>query len=150
MSYGMAGRNFHGDPFLGGILKTVIGGGISLGKKIFGKKKLPFPALPRGFPQFPGIPSQPGIGTPFRPGLPHLPPGHPDTAMVPKGTTGFGPAKRKRINPANPKALRRTIRRQDGFVKLARRALKGSGYTIVSRGSRRPKRDLGAGHTHVR
>lgn len=48
------------------------------------------------------------------------------------------PMKRKRMNPANPKALRRAIRRQSGFVKLARRALKGSGYQIVSRGSRKP------------
>jgi hypothetical protein len=49
--------------------------------------------------------------------------------------------RRRRINPANPKALRRAIRRQAGFVKLAKRALKGTGYTIVSRGSRRtPKR----------
>jgi len=48
------------------------------------------------------------------------------------------PTKRRRMNPANPKALRRAIRRQSGFVKLARRALKGSGYQIVSRGSRKP------------
>ena len=48
------------------------------------------------------------------------------------------PMKRRRMNVANPKALRRSIRRQAGFVKLARRALKGSGYQIVSRGSRRP------------
>lgn len=48
------------------------------------------------------------------------------------------PMKRRRMNPANPKALRRAIRRQSGFVKLARRALKGSGYQIVSRGSRKP------------
>lgn len=46
--------------------------------------------------------------------------------------------KRRRMNVANPKALRRALRRQQGFVKLARRALKGSGYTIVARGSRRP------------
>lgn len=49
--------------------------------------------------------------------------------------------KRRRMNVANPKALRRSIRRQAGFVKLARRALQGSGYKIVSRGaSSRPKR----------
>jgi hypothetical protein len=47
--------------------------------------------------------------------------------------------KRRRMNVTNPKALRRAIRRQTGFVKLARRALKGTGYTIVSRGSRRPR-----------
>jgi len=49
-----------------------------------------------------------------------------------------GQRKRKRMNVANPKALRRAIRRQSGFVKLARRALKGSGYRIVTAGSRKP------------
>lgn len=48
------------------------------------------------------------------------------------------PQKRRRMNVANPKALRRAIRRTSGFVKLARRALKGSGYRVVSAGSRRP------------
>lgn len=41
------------------------------------------------------------------------------------------------MNPANPRALRRAIRRQTGFVKLARRALRGSGYVIASRGRSR-------------
>lgn len=49
-----------------------------------------------------------------------------------------GQRKRKRMNVANPKALRRAIRRQSGFVKLARRALKGSGYRIVTASSRKP------------
>jgi len=44
--------------------------------------------------------------------------------------------KRRRMNVANPKALRRAIRREQGFVKLARRALKGTGYAIVSKASR--------------
>jgi len=73
--------------------------------------------------------------------------------FIPGGATGFqdtfGPPKRKRMNPANPKALRRAIRRQSGFVKLARRALKGSGFKIVSGGSR-PRRDIAPGHGHVR
>lgn len=47
--------------------------------------------------------------------------------------------KRRRMNVANASALRRALRRQQGFVKLARRALKGSGYTIVTRGSRTPR-----------
>jgi len=63
--------------------------------------------------------------------------------------------KRKRMNVANPKALRRAIRRQAGFVKLAKRALKGSGYTVVSKGSRRPRRavqitESGPGSVNVR
>jgi hypothetical protein len=54
----------------------------------------------------------------------------------------------RRMNVGNAKALRRAIRRQTGFVKLARRALQGTGYSIVSKGSRRPKtvvREHGAG-----
>jgi len=57
---------------------------------------------------------------------------------VPGGATGFYP-KRRRMNPGNAKALRRAIRRTDAFVKLARRSLKGTGYTISRRTSaRRP------------
>lgn len=59
-------------------------------------------------------------------------------AGMPLGTPGEMMPKRKRMNVANPKALRRAIRRQSGFVKLARKALKGSGYRIVSGSSRRP------------
>jgi hypothetical protein len=52
--------------------------------------------------------------------------------FLPGGQSGF--YKRRRMNPANPKALRRAIRRTDGFVKLARRTLKGTGFTIARRG----------------
>lgn len=63
-------------------------------------------------------------------------------------------AKRRRMNVANPKALRRAIRRESGFVKLARRALKGTGYRITSRSAgRRPSisvRETGPGSVSVR
>lgn len=51
----------------------------------------------------------------------------------------YGFKKRRRMNVANPKALRRAIRRESGFVKLARRALKGTGYSVVSRASQRKR-----------
>lgn len=61
--------------------------------------------------------------------------------------------RRRRMNYANGKALTRAIRRQDGFVKLARKALKGSGYKIVSKGSGSRKRvsirESGPGSVHV-
>lgn len=65
--------------------------------------------------------------------------------MVPGGATGLEVVgelrpKRRRMNVTNPKALRRAIRRTDGFVKLARRALKGTGYTVKRRGAAAPKR----------
>lgn len=141
MPYGMASRDFQGDPFLGGVLKGIAG--------IAGR------ALKRAIPGVGVISELPGLfrgkkppTIPFRPGLPRLPATDPRVQLLTPAEPKNG--KRRRINPANPKALRRAIRRQDGFVKLARRALKGSGYTIVSRGSRRPKRDLPAGHMHVR
>lgn len=48
------------------------------------------------------------------------------------------------MNPANPKALRRAIRREAAFVALAKRTLKGSGYTFkrtgVAKASKRRKK----------
>jgi len=40
--------------------------------------------------------------------------------------------RRRRTNFANPKALRRAISRQNGFVRLAKGALKNSGFKVVS------------------
>ena len=56
-------------------------------------------------------------------------------AMVPSGyhfaKDGSGRLVRnRRMNVTNPRALRRSIRRLDGFVKLAKRALKGTGYAV--------------------
>ena len=80
--------------------------------------------------------------------------------LIPGGKTGFEVAmpgmrpRYRRMNVANPKALRRAIRRQAGFVKLARKALRGTGYSIVSKGSRRPSRvsvrESGPGNVIVR
>lgn len=60
---------------------------------------------------------------------------------VPGGATGmmYG-RKRPSMNYTNPKALKRAMRRTDGFVKVAKRALKGSKYQIVTRGASRSKR----------
>jgi len=43
--------------------------------------------------------------------------------------------KRRRMNVTNDKALRRAIRRTDGFIKLAKRALKNTDSVIVSKSS---------------
>jgi hypothetical protein len=55
-----------------------------------------------------------------------------------RGPAAFGTdpvRRRRRMNVANPKALRRAIRRTDGFVKLAKRTLKGTGLTIKRTGA---------------
>ena len=61
--------------------------------------------------------------------------------IVPGGQTGYYP-RRRRMNPGNVKALRRAMRRQDSFVKLARRALRGSKYKITTVGSGSRRRPL--------
>lgn len=43
--------------------------------------------------------------------------------------------RRRRMNVGNAKALRRAIRRTDGFVRLAKSALKNTGFKIVSKSS---------------
>lgn len=40
----------------------------------------------------------------------------------------------RRMNPANPRALRRAIRREAAFISLAKRTLRGSGYTFKRTG----------------
>jgi len=55
--------------------------------------------------------------------------------MIPVGyhldkKTGTYLVRNRRMNVANPRALRRAMRRTDGFVKLAKRALKGTGYAV--------------------
>lgn len=68
--------------------------------------------------------------------------------------TGAKCVRNRRMDVANPRALRRAIRRQSSFVSLARKALKGSGYTITSRGGARRRavniRESGPGSVTVR
>ncbi len=79
----------------------------------------------------------------------------PQSFVTPQGRSGrgiarFGPStgpvtvdpvtgemrpRRRRMNVGNAKALRRAIRRTDGFVRLARGALKNTGFKIVSKSS---------------
>lgn len=80
-------------------------------------------------PTGPAVVARPGI----RAAAERFFPGGKTGLMVAPGQV----AKRRRMNVANPKALRRAIRRQSGFVKLAKKALKGSGYTVTARGAGR-------------
>ena len=157
MPYGVSYRGdygtYRGDPGLfgflkkvgGGVLSRVIGGtplgmvgsgilGGLVGRKI--KRQMP---TSRGF----GPQKLPGIGGLIQ-------------RVIPGGKTGYAEVgKRRRMNVANPKALRRAIRRQSGFVKLAKKALKGSGYTVAPRGAGRRRgpvtiMESGSGGVQVR
>lgn len=124
---GLFGTIFGGIKRIAGglIRRTPIGTAVGVGIDIFRRKRAPTPVLP----YMPPMPTMPR-------GRPGKLPGPPSRDEVFEGQR----RKYRRMNVANPKALRRAIRRQAGFVKLARKALRGTGYSIVSKGSRRPSR----------
>jgi len=79
----------------------------------------------------------------FRPPVRGITAGGERVPKIPVGTgtvlidaeTGEMRPKRRRMNVGNAKALRRAIRRTDGFVRLSRSALKNTGFKIVSKSS---------------
>ncbi|MHC4067806.1 MAG: hypothetical protein ACYSUI_25330 [Planctomycetota bacterium] len=147
MSYYM-GDYYQGDPFLGGLFKKVAGtvrgavGGFLRGG--------PVSAITGGVAGAIGARSRLG-----RPSMTRLPvlrstavtrvPGIKGglQRIVPGGATGLevldtiGVRKRRRMNVGNAKALRRAIRRMDGFVGLARKSLKHTNYKLVSKSAGR-------------
>ncbi len=141
-----------GDPFLGGLIKGIgrVAGGVlgvaggllpgpiggiarGLGTLLVPKRRPP-PALqvlqqPRG-----GIPGFPVSAAPPRPA---------GKARMP----GVAP-RRRRMNPLNVKALRRSTRRLAGFQREAKKVEKQLRKIAPQRRSSR--RDLAPGHRHVR
>lgn len=55
--------------------------------------------------------------------------------ILPGGETGY--YRRRRMNPTNPKALRRALRRVTGFAKLAQRTKRDIGRAATAAGVRR-------------
>lgn len=147
------GDYYRGDPgifgAIGSVLKTglgvagtvlpgPLGSAARLGRSFFGKRSTPTtrsiaPPPARWAPRMPMVPQ------PDAPG-----PGYAAAVGVTK--------RRRRMNVTNPKALRRAIRREQGFVKLARKALRGTGYSVVSKASRARRttiKESGAGSVTV-
>ncbi len=117
-----------GDPFFG-----VLAGALPLlGKAVSTVKRF----LPK---RLPGLPGAGKLGAIVGPAAGGALVGR----MLPGPGMGLPGQRRRRMNPANPKALRRAIRRQAGFIKLAQRTLRGSGFTVKRTGlpkGARPKR----------
>ena len=147
MSYYLAGDYYRGSR---GDFFGAIGGAIGKAVQVFRPaisavaKLSPIGALISGAA---GIVSR--IPTPAG-GFPLMPKGFSTGRPVPFTNVGFagggcGPgfhlaksgsgrcARNRSMNPANPTALRRAIRREQAFVVLARRVLKGTGITIGRR-----------------
>lgn len=153
MPYGMSYRAYQGDPFLGGLIR----GAAKLGGKILGRTPVGAAAGVAAGALYKrlkkqGAPAMPGTGFPVR----RLGPNGTTNGRkpFPKGVVGpgmEGERKRsRRMNLGNVKALRRADRRIDGFVGVARKALRHTNYKVVSKSSRAGKRDLGKGHVHIR
>jgi hypothetical protein len=139
-----------GDPFLGGIIKGIgkVAGGFLTGG--------PLGAIGAGVGLIRGGPKPPA---PIGP-MPGRPPGFsgfagPKPLLPPPGAIramqGMAP-KRRRMNYSNQKALRRALRRATGFARQNKAVRKAAGEFAREFGPKRssPRRDLGAGHRHVR
>lgn len=124
-----------GDPFLGGLIKGIGKVAGFVGKTALGALGVPLvspvrtqgivgPQQPTGFfPTMPGQVPVPGVRGKLeravpggRSGFMTCPRGyHPDKA------TGTRCVRNRSMNPTNPKALRRAMRREESFIRMARR-----------------------------
>lgn len=138
MSYFGGSSGMVGDPGffgnLGGLFKRAVGVGVGLatggpGGALAALTRRGQP--PRAFRppagQIPVI-AKPGLIGAIQRGIPGG-----ATGLIIDPRTGQVRRRRRRINFGNPKALRRAIRRTDGFVTLAKGALKNTGFKIVSK-----------------
>lgn len=146
----LGGGYQRGDPglfgFLGGVAKRVfkhvVGGGIA--GEVVRATGAVITTRGESLPAAGSVPGPAGFGTAQIPagqvsrGTPHTQApgtGQPGCARgyhLAKDGSGRW-VKNRTMNVANPKALRRAIRRESGFVKLAQRSLKGTGYKITRR-----------------
>lgn len=150
MGYYMAGDYYRGQgdffPGFGAVARVAGAVGKALVKRI--APKLPTigrvatgigvvgtiaPLMPRTLPNMPFMPRG---GQGFTGGAAYSRPWPTDKQGRPRRARKDGrPYGVPTLNPANPKALRRAIRREKGFIALARRALAGTGITIGRRPS---------------
>lgn len=114
------GNYYRGDPFLGALVGGLVGKAAkwAVGRIGGGAAKRRVSNLP-GIGAVTGslIPTIPSIPTPFG----TINPGN----IFPGGEPFITPSGKRyrRMNPLNPKALRRALRRAEGFEKFARRTV---------------------------
>ena len=167
MPYGQSrlrAQYYAGDPFLGGLVKGI-------GKVLGGVAKVAAPVLGGVVGGVPGAilggilrRGVPGVArrvppAPQVPGLPPLyayrgppRPGAPPRAVTVDPVTGEVKARRRRMNYANQRALRRSLRRVTGYArqqKSVRKAAQEFAREFAPK-RRAPRRDLPRGHIHVR
>jgi len=140
MSYFGGTSGMVGDP---GFFGSLFGGVKALGKVGLGFATGGVTGgIGAGISQFRGRGSTAPANRPLQPFQPpigikaggFLPGGAKPFIGVVRADGSVGP-RRRRINYGNTKALRRAVRRTDGFVRVARTALKNTGFKIVSKSS---------------
>lgn len=129
-------HRMRGDPFLGKLVKGV---GRALGTVARGAIGVAAQVLPGPLGMAARAVTRPTERVSFFPPEPSLAPlrslGPNAVAYAePGGGMMLLQKKRRRMNVANPKALRRAIRRSKGFLKLARKAVGPLGYSVQRRG----------------
>ncbi len=143
----LRGDYYRGDPGILGAIGSVIGKvaktaisltpagriastAISLGSSLLGSRastggsNLPVPIPPPQLPSFPGT----GVGVTTATGP--VTRGNVTVGVSPLGTVGIRVRKRRRMNVANVRALRRALRRAHGFAHLANGVMS---YTITGK-----------------
>lgn len=140
----VAGRIISGSP-VGQLVQAVIGVGTTI---IRGQETLPQPGMVAGPSGFQAIPQGQTTTVATKGGTSQVVQQTNGCEGAPRGKhlnksgywtkEGFVPPGSKWVtnrtmNVGNAKALRRSIRREQGFVKLAQRSLKGTGYKIARR-----------------
>ncbi|UCC72599.1 MAG: hypothetical protein JSV86_19925 [Gemmatimonadota bacterium] len=139
-----------GDPFLGGLIKGVgkfIGGAV---KTVGGFLPGPAGIIARAAGGIlGGAPTMPGGAMPIGPAARKATTAGTEAAI--RAARGLGP-KRKRMNYANQKALRRSLRRVTGYARQQKAVRKAAQEFAREFGPKRraARRDLGPGHRHVR
>ncbi len=141
------GDYYKGDPFLGGLIAGVVGKGIKKAAGWVGSR-IGRAAGSRTtqvvMDQLPGVGVGIGLEQARRqftgggmPALPMLPGGGATLPM-------FGGKKRyRKMNPLNPKALRRALRRAEGFEKFAKKTVNALYKTVDGRRVRTYKKKVG-------
>lgn len=130
------GDYYRGDPFLGALVGSVVGKaagrvGRFIGSKLGGSAGRAVASVARD--AAPGIVGgvagyTVGRALPTLPG-PDMTPIGPDGKRV-KGGKYVWTAPRRRMNPLNPRALKRALRRAEGFEKFAKRTVNAM-YRVI-------------------
>ncbi len=135
--YGRGGNYYKGDPFLGAVVGGLIGGAAKkaarwVAKKVTGAGTAVAQAAPTILRDAAPAAAAGAVGVALGQKLPTLAPG-PMLPMIPQAGPGMAlvPVRKyRRMNPLNPRALKRALRRAEGFEKFAKKTVNAL-YRVV-------------------